>query len=268
MIHFITGLPRSGTTLLAAILRQNPEAWASIETPMGPIVNRLLEAMNPDVETHFFLDEDDRKQIIHGAFWGFHGAGLTFDGGDVIFDNNRAWAAKIPLLSRVFPDAKFIVMLRPYDQIIDSLERIFREHPTYVSKIIPGGADSTVFSRTNWITSPQGLLGYAVNATQEAWFGPFKDRCLFLDYNQLVTWPDIAMERIHDFCGIPRYDYDFGVIDQIPDVDKFDLSIGTPGLHTVGPKVEYRPYVRQLPPAVYGMLAEPFWLKKDETTNE
>jgi hypothetical protein len=35
MIHFISGFPRSGTTLLAALLRQNPRFHASIESPVG-----------------------------------------------------------------------------------------------------------------------------------------------------------------------------------------------------------------------------------------
>jgi sulfotransferase len=34
-IHFISGLPRSGSTLLSAILRQNPRFHAGMTGPVG-----------------------------------------------------------------------------------------------------------------------------------------------------------------------------------------------------------------------------------------
>ncbi|MGI4764644.1 MAG: sulfotransferase, partial [Janthinobacterium lividum] len=33
-MHFISGLPRSGSTLLAALLRQNPTVHAHISSPV------------------------------------------------------------------------------------------------------------------------------------------------------------------------------------------------------------------------------------------
>lgn len=35
--HFISGLPRSGSTLLAAILRQNPRFLAATTSPVGEV---------------------------------------------------------------------------------------------------------------------------------------------------------------------------------------------------------------------------------------
>ncbi|MEG3936419.1 MULTISPECIES: sulfotransferase [unclassified Microcoleus] len=33
--HFISGLPRSGSTLLAALLRQNPRFHGAMTSPLG-----------------------------------------------------------------------------------------------------------------------------------------------------------------------------------------------------------------------------------------
>jgi sulfotransferase len=269
VLHFISGLPRSGSTLLAAILNQNPAAQAGIESPMGPIVNHLLTAMGPDVETHWFLNEAQRRTIIRNAFVGYHGPqphARTF----FQFDTNRMWAAKLPLLNHLFPEARFIIMLRPYDQIIDSFERVFREHSTYVSKIFGAaeGAETTVYGRVGWMISAQGVLGYAVNAAHEAWSGPLREKCLFVEYDSLVNDPAYTMKRITEHCGMSQYDYDFDNLEQILGVEQFDQSIGTPGLHTVGKKVAPKPYVRHLPENVYQMLIKPFWFKEDETTSE
>ena len=41
-IHFISGLPRSGSTLLAALLRQNPRFHADMSGPMAGLFGALL----------------------------------------------------------------------------------------------------------------------------------------------------------------------------------------------------------------------------------
>lgn len=254
--HFITGLPRSGSTLLAAILAQNPACWASIITPMGPIVQNLLAGMSPQDETHVMLTEEVRVQIIGAAFGGYHSTHLK----PYIFDNNRSWAARAPLLFKIFPKAKMVCLIRPYDEIIDSFERLFREHPTEISKIYGMNAGATVYDRVAWIISGQGVLGYAVNAVNELWSGPHRERVLFVEYNTFANNPDEVMRAIHQFCDMPPFDYNFHKIEQLPGTTEFDQTLGTPGLHTVGRAVRPREYTRCLPENVYQMLRQPFWL--------
>ena len=45
-IHFIAGLPRSGSTLLAGILRQNPRFQAGMTSPVGTMFMALQTAMS------------------------------------------------------------------------------------------------------------------------------------------------------------------------------------------------------------------------------
>ncbi len=56
-LHFISGLPRSGSTLLAAILRQNPALHAGITSPVGSMVGALLADMSQNNETSLFIDQ-------------------------------------------------------------------------------------------------------------------------------------------------------------------------------------------------------------------
>ena len=44
--HFISGLPRSGSTLLAALLRQNPRFHAGMSGPVAGLVGSLLGEMS------------------------------------------------------------------------------------------------------------------------------------------------------------------------------------------------------------------------------
>lgn len=44
--HFISGLPRSGSTLLSALLRQNPAVHAGMSGPVAGLLNNLLNQIS------------------------------------------------------------------------------------------------------------------------------------------------------------------------------------------------------------------------------
>ena len=50
-LHFISGLPRSGSTLLAGILRQNPRMHAAMSSPVAGLLNSVLEQMGAGSES-------------------------------------------------------------------------------------------------------------------------------------------------------------------------------------------------------------------------
>jgi sulfotransferase len=54
-IHFISGLPRSGSTLLAALLNQNPQFQANMSGPVAGMVGALLENMSGKNEYSVFI---------------------------------------------------------------------------------------------------------------------------------------------------------------------------------------------------------------------
>ncbi len=50
-LHFISGLPRSGSTLLAALLRQNPRFSAGMSSPVYAPFRSMLTEIG-DVQSH------------------------------------------------------------------------------------------------------------------------------------------------------------------------------------------------------------------------
>ena len=53
-IHFIAGLPRSGS----ALLRQNPRFTAGMTSPVGSLFNAMLRETSQRNETPVFVDGD------------------------------------------------------------------------------------------------------------------------------------------------------------------------------------------------------------------
>lgn len=65
-VHFVSGLPRSGSTLLAALLRQNPRFHAGMSGPLAGLFGALLSEMSARNEFSVFIDDAKRERILHG----------------------------------------------------------------------------------------------------------------------------------------------------------------------------------------------------------
>src|SRR5688500_16181259 len=82
-MHFISGLPRSGSTLLAAILRQNPRFHAAMSGPLWQIFEGLVRSMGESNEYSLFLTEAQRERMARSLFESFY---ADIAGEKVVFD--------------------------------------------------------------------------------------------------------------------------------------------------------------------------------------
>src|ERR1700722_4455870 len=108
-LHFISGLPRSGSTLLAALLRQNPRFAAGMSSPVYALFRSMLHETSARNEAAVFIDDAIRKRLLTGVFDAYY-AETTPE--TVIFDTNRGWTTKLPALVELFADAKVICCVR------------------------------------------------------------------------------------------------------------------------------------------------------------
>ncbi|MEH2040228.1 hypothetical protein [Nostoc sp.] len=82
----MSGLPRSGSTLLGALLRQNPRFHASMTSPVGSLVNRMLEAMSEENEYSVFITREQKRALTLTIFSTYYQPEAKKE---VIFDTNR-----------------------------------------------------------------------------------------------------------------------------------------------------------------------------------
>lgn len=262
-LHFISGLPRSGSTLLSALLRQNPRFHASMSSPMGSLFTALLREMGQGNEYGLFIDDSQRADILKSTFAAYY---RHIPKGDVVFDTNRLWTTKMPALSALFPEAKVICCVRNVAMVIDSIESLLRRNCLQPSKIFnfePGG---TVYSRAEGLASNTGMVGFSLHGLREAVFGEQADRLLLVRYESLTADPLNTLRQIYSFIDEPLFPHDPGRIEAAePLIAEFDARLGTPGLHSVGGAVHKNQRRSILPFDLYNRY-EPFsfWLKKEE----
>lgn len=258
-IHFISGLPRSGSTLLAGILRQNPRFQAGMTSPVGSMYMALEAAMSRRNETAVFIDEAQRRAVLKGLFRNYY---ETTHQRQIVFDTNRAWTTKLPALAQLFPSARMICCVRHVSWIMDSLERLVRRNAFELSGMFgfePGG---TVYSRANRLASSDGMVGYALDALREGFYGEQASRMILVEYQALTRGPRDTLQRIYALLDEPWFEHDFENVEY--QADDFDLALGTRGLHNVRRRVEWIERRSVLPPELFERFSnDMFWRSPD-----
>ncbi|MCU8013902.1 sulfotransferase family protein [Shewanella sp. SM74] len=252
--HFISGLPRSGSTLLAGILKQNPRFHAAMSSPVAGLVNGVLEQMGAASESYSFFDEAKRKMICRALIDAYY----TDKNQPVLFDTNRHWTARLHQLVELFDDFKVICCVRNPAWIMDSFEAIYRKNPFDYSRMFSAASRGTVYSRCDSLINGGGTVGSAWTALKEAYYGEFSDRLLLVDYDLLTQHPARTIELIYRFIDEPAFEHDFNNVSY--EESEFDQKLGVKGLHTVKKKVEFKTRRSILPPDLFIKYQEmDFW---------
>lgn len=261
-LHFISGLPRSGSTLLSALLRQNPRFHAHMSSPLAGLVTNLINGMGGSNEYSLFISDPQRQRILRGLFEQFYGDEFAQP---VVFDTNRAWCAQMPLLHSLFPQSKVIACVRDVPWIIDSVERLVQSNMLLPSALFNFQAGGTVYSRADMLANAEGMLGYPYNALKQAFYGAHASRLLLVRYETLASDPQAVLDGIYAFIDEPAFSHDLHNIQF--DAQEFDKRAGTPGLHDVRPSVQALPRPTLLPPDVFARFTnDAFWQHPQNNT--
>jgi len=258
--YFISGLPRSGSTLLSAILKQNPDFYADISSPLEKLSKGIIDTISSH-ETNFTLNKNSRKNLIYSVFNGY------YDHVDkpVIFDTSREWTKKTNFLKELFPYTKILCCVRDIVSILNSFELIFSKNCFYAVKILE--KNQSVFERCDELMNKQrGVISESILSLEEG-FMINPEMIHFIEYQDLCKDPDNTMREIYNFLEKPYYSHDF---DNLEYSNKnFDDACNLHDLHKVKRKVEYSPPKCILPKSIvkkYSQNQIEFWRNKSNKT--
>jgi sulfotransferase len=253
---FISGLPRSGSTLLSAILRQNPEFYADISSPVQGLIMSTINVIT-NGESNHLIDEDRRKHLLHSLFNAYYDSVKP----STVFDTSRGWTSKTSLLKELYPQTKIICCVRDLPWILDSFERISAKNSLYNAKLTDDEAGQTVTTRCDalmdvkkegQVVKPYYFLeeGLLLNPAM----------IMLVEYESLCKTPKNVMREIYEFIGKPYYDHDFKNIEYENEV--YDSSINMKSLHTVRKEVSWQERPSILPKSIWEKYGgKEFWRK-------
>jgi sulfotransferase len=231
--------------------------------PVGSMTEALLRNMSMANETSVVITDAQRESLLRSVFDTFYS---DVSDGHVVFDTNRTWCSKLPLIASLFPAARVICCVRPVPEILDSIERLIRQNKFQPSGIFNFEPTGNVYSRVDGLTGAGGLVAYAWNSTREAFCGEHSDKLLAVTYQTLTTDPQRVLDTIYKFIDEPPFTHDFNKVEF--DAAEFDRRLGTPGLHKVARQVVNKPRKSILPPELIQKFAnDSFWLDPARNPN-
>ena len=254
--HFITGLPRSGSTLLSALLLQNPRFHAGMTSPVGGLFKGMLNQLGAGSEFGPVVTKEQRRRLSRGLFDSYYADQV---GKEVIFDTNRMWSAQMPALMDLFPGAKLIACVRNVAWVMDSIERRYRANPYEITRLFSDDTErNTVYSRVDTLAQRNRMVGYPWTALKEAFYGEHAASLLLVDYDLLAQAPQKVLPLVYQFLGEPEYTHNFEQVQY--DAPEFDEALGLHGLHQVRPKVGLQRRETILPPDLFEQYSKlSFW---------
>lgn len=229
---FISGLPRSGSTLLSSILSQNPKFYSSITSPVMDIVTKTIESMTIG-DWSFSINEEKRKNLLYAIFDGYYKDVEQ----SVVFDTNREWTSKTSLLKKLYPDTKIICCVRSIPWILDSFENIFSKNCLYdTSSILEDDVKHTVITRCNSLMSVESS-GQVIKPLffLEEGLAINPEMILLVEYDELCLHPKQTMEKIYSFIKQEYFNHNFKNVGYKNKV--FDTALNLQDLHTVSNEV-------------------------------
>jgi sulfotransferase len=253
--HFISGLPRSGSTLLSALLSQNPRFHAGVTSPVASLVSSLLDQVSVGSEWAPLVDVDRRRALLRGIFESYY-AGIS---NEVIFDTNRTWTAKLPVLLDLFPSARIIACVRNVGWIMDSIERLYQANPYENTRLYSNDAErSSVYARVEALAQRNRMVGLAYSALKEAYYGAYGRSMLVVEYDLLTQRPAEVVPLIYKFLGEEPFVHDYDNLQF--DTPAYDEGLGLKGLHKVRERVSFERRDTILPPDLFDQYARlSFW---------
>lgn len=238
---FLSGLPRSGSTLLCNILMQNPDIYASATSGLVDVMLPIKNGWNhipamlamPSAESYKRLED-----TLRGVLTGYY---ASIDK-PVIIDKSRAWPKFVPMLEKVLDQpVKIVVTVRRLVEILSSLEKLYRKTGSLgqigQEKINPDSFTSIEKRCKFWVQGNQ-LLGSSVNILKDAFACGWDDRFHVIDYKDLTKAPKATLEALYNFLELEPFEHDFDHVSQMTFED--DRIHSFYGLHDIREKVEYQ----------------------------
>ena len=202
-LNIITGLPRSGSTLLCNILNQNPEIYASSTSILGGIIKSISASASEQLETVGYLMKDDgfyeRLKDSTRAFVS------SYHPDKIVFEKGRVWSSMGLQYKDLYPEGLMIVMVRDLRDVYASMEKQHRKQPLLQGSSVV--SDESVYGRADKMFSPEGMIGSCMNGIEDLIRRKLPN-VVFIQYEVFANNPNKTIETIYDLMKQPNYEHD------------------------------------------------------------
>lgn len=235
--YFMSGLPRSGSTLLTALLNQNPNIHASTNSPLLDTIHYTEEYLLKNSEQY---KANPKPECAHKVLSSISYNYYFNTPENIIVDKSRGWVNQIEhIKDYITKEPKIICPVRDIHDIISSFLYLIQKSSTtsFIDKgLIERNIPITNDNRADYLMSSEGSIGLCYHALSEAYRKGNDKYLLLVDYDDLIKNPQQQLNRIYEFLEIPKFAHNFDSVKTKEDED--DSVYQLENMHTVRDKVE------------------------------
>ena len=222
----LSGLPRTGSTLLSAILSQNPNIHAEGNSAVCQLMWDMQQSCKGSSQQQ--LIANNKYDTIHDLITSIPNIYYKNITQPIIIDKCRSWT--LPdnmnmLFNYIDKNPKVIVLERSLIDIVKS----------FVSLRL----------KNNWIGNPEeGLLDEWSEPIMRSYNGVKwakennNGEFLFVKYDDIVNDTKETLKKIYEFCGLEYFEHNFNhIVNNYPENDKVYEMIGQ---HDIRPTISKR----------------------------
>jgi len=212
-LFFLVALPRSGNTLLASILNQNPDIAATANSMTLEIMKELFLLKKTDVFKNY-PDHKSLNNVLNTVFDNYYKDGpqkIIVDRGPVTTPGN------INIMEQHFGNRfKVIVLLRDLMDVLASFVKWFENEPT----AYPNQYGKNIEEKLWVLMQDNGVIAKELKAIQNAFrfknlkHFKYENICHFIKYDDLVKNPQQTINNLYQFLDEPLYPHQFSNLKQ------------------------------------------------------
>ena len=241
-LFFLVAMPRSGNTLFASIMNQNPEIVCTANSITLEIIKDLFLLKETDVFKNY-PDHKSLDNVLDSVFDTYYKdwpQRIIIDRGPVMTTGN------LELMQKYFKRPfKCIVILRDLMDVLASYMKWYTENPDAFPNRYNCKNDE---EKLGMIMNKDGAIAKDLEAIKNSYNYP--EMCLYIKYDDLVTQPEQEFKKIYKFIGEPYFNHRFENLQQV-EVNgmKYDDTIVGKNMHTIRNVVRKVPntYIDKIP---------------------
>ena len=245
-LFFLVAMPRSGNTVFASLMNQNPE----IVCPANSITLEIMKDLYLLKKTDVFQNFPDHKSlnniidVVYDLYYKDWPQRIIIDRGPVLATANPGNFELMKVhYKRPF---KCIVLLRDLMDVLASYMKWYTENPDAFPNRYNLKNDEEKLLK---IMNKDGAVVKDLNAINNAFKNP--NICHFIKFDDLMTNPTEELQKIYKFLEEPYYPHYF---ENLKDINingiEYDDTVVGKNMHKLHTgKIEkiYNPYIEKIP---------------------
>ena len=223
-IYFLCAMPRSGNTLFASIMNQNPDLVVTPNSITLEIMKDLFLLKRTDVFQNF-PDEQSLDNVMDEVYnlyyknWNYK---VIIDRGPVCTPGN------LKVMQKHFKKPiRCVVLVRDLLDVLASYIKCFETEPTsFLNK------HKTIEDKLSQVMNKEGGVARELMSIQYLLQHP--EMAVFIKYDDLVENPEQEIRKVYTFLNLPYFPHKFIDLDQIT-INGISYNDGIVGknMHTI-----------------------------------